>query len=783
MKNRIWLFQIPIVALFTFLFWVGEAGVQGELHNEFLRESVFPSVRSIQGIFTNAKFRIRGPIDAHKNKVVVVDIDDASIDAHGRWPWHRDKIALLINRLFEFGVNSVGLDIVFSEQDQRVPEAVREVLTSGGLKEEDIFHFETDGHLIGAIQAHKDRLVLGWTSSVTCQPRYTPEGCVYSNDELNRDEMNKLAAFAIPSSFDPRFSLENTPLIYNRDPILNVDYFQRNSAHLGFFNAYPDRDGIIRRTSLVQLIDKNVMPALALEMAAVIRGKGLEVTVDQDGKISRLAFAGDANPLPVSPLGAMEINFRGPGHTFEYVSAVSLMSPKEYEVDQSGQRRLLASTSDDKELKAKLAGANAIIGLSAIGVYDMRAFPFDENVPGVEGHANILDNLLSRDMLTRGSQGNITLLILFMTIGTLLFAYVTERLESIPALGLFLACAAALTFGDLYLFKCNINLNTSLLGIELVVVFAFVLAAKYVLEERNKKFMKTAMGMYVAPALVEQLAENPDRLVLGGEKKDLSILFSDIRSFTTFSEKMDAKQLSTFLNDYLTIMTDIITVECNGTIDKYIGDAVMAFWGAPLDQPDHAALAAQAATRMMQALRANRARWKAEYGIDVAIGIGINSGSVSVGNMGSKSKFNYTVIGDHVNLASRLEGMTKYYGCGTLTTRGTFDHIAQAGKPLPPHRVLDRSKPKGKNTAVELIEILDRDCVPEGLKLFEDGRKLYADREWDRAITRFREAESLLRQSGDAHDGPCDMFVKRCEKFKADPPPADWDGSWKMDEK
>jgi adenylate cyclase len=307
------------------------------------------------------------------------------------------------------------------------------------------------------------------------------------------------------------------------------------------------------------------------------------------------------------------------------------------------------------------------------------------------------------------------------------------------------------------------------------------LAAKYILEEHNKKFLKVAFSKYVAPSIVNRILEDPTKLMLGGEKKELTILFSDIRGFTTFSEKMDAKQLATFLNDYLGIMTNLVFAN-DGTLDKYIGDAVMAFWGAPLDQAAHADHCLKAAIAMMKALSVNQARFVAEYGVDVRIGIGVNTGVVNVGNMGSVNNFEYTVIGDHVNLASRLEGLTKHYGVGILTTRFTLDQVASSGAALPAHRVLDFVKVKGKGTAVELIQVLDRDLSPEGLKLFAQGRAHYSAMRWDAATEAFGEASRLLSTS-DEPDAPCEMYLERCRDFRAQPPEPGWDGSWTMTSK
>jgi adenylate cyclase len=309
-------------------------------------------------------------------------------------------------------------------------------------------------------------------------------------------------------------------------------------------------------------------------------------------------------------------------------------------------------------------------------------------------------------------------------------------------------------------------------------IFLFTFAVKYVLEEKGKKEIRNAFGKYVSPAIIESVMKDPSKLSLGGEKRDMTIVFSDIRSFTTFSEKMDAKMLSTFLNEYLGQMTDIV-FETEGTLDKYIGDAVMAFWGAPLEQPKHAVNACKAAIKMQQALTARQPYFLEKYGIEVNVGIGVHTGPVAVGNMGSERIFEYTVIGDHVNLASRIEGLTKDYHSKILTTRSTMDLIGQLNEPLPPHRVLDFVKVKGKKVAVELIQILDIEMPKEGLDTFLNARELYAAQKWDEAIAQFEISAKTLVING-KEDEMSHEFIERCKDFKLNPPDAGWDGAWVM---
>ena len=777
MKNKIWLLQIPIVVLFTLAFYVSESGINGNLQSPFLRDTTYRALQVVSGWFTNFKFKARG-IVPHKNNIVIVEIDGDALEAHGRWPWHRDLTAMLIQKTFDAGAKVVGLDIVFSEPDTRVSPEIAKLLQDNKL-EQNISNFETDNVMQTVIQMNREKLVTGWITDTSCQPAFnSPESCpVMDPDHVMRYpvgfEKFAYTSFVTPNGFDQ----SKTPLLSVPDFIANLPMYNDVALHSGTFAAFPDDDGYIRRTNVVMTANGQAYPSLPLEMARVGLKEDLQVKLGADQKVQEVSFMKSGTKIPVSPLGAMEINFRGPSQSFQYIRANEVMGDTdEIHIEKD---RAIASASKSALLK----DAYVLIGLTAIGVYDMRAFPFDSNTAGVEGHATILDNILSSDMLVHNSSnGGIAWMYIFMIAAALGFAFITEKLESIPALALFVGTLVGFGGFDLeVLFKHNINWNTSLFYIEIVSIFAFTMSVKYVMEERNKKFIKGAFAKYVSPAIIDSIMKDPSKLSVGGEKRDLTIMFSDIRSFTSFSEKMDAKALAGFLNDYLGTMTDLV-FEHEGTLDKYIGDAVMAFWGAPLDQPNHAINACKAAVKMQQSLAKSRPRFKEQYGIDVNIGIGINSGDVNVGNMGSERIFEYTVIGDHVNLASRLEGLTKEYHSGILTTRFTFDEIKKAGVEQPPHRVLDFVKVKGKKKAVELIQVIEKDFPAEGLKIFEEARVLYTQQRWDESIAKFTEANALLKLT-DPDDGPSIMYIERCQEFKLNPPAADWDGSWEMHSK
>ncbi len=780
MKHKLWLIQIPFVAVFTFAFWVVEAGYDGSLNNEFLRESLAPALRSVAGMMTNVKFQMRGP-QAPKNKVVIVEIDNDAIATIGRWPWHRDATAFLVDKVVQAGAKVVGLDIVFSEPDQRIPDDLAAVLKEkqmGPL----IDSFETDFALQKVVQTYNDKLVLGWMIDQACQPLYNQASCMVTGKEYTEKLPQNFEKFAYEELKTPAstpFDITKTMLLANTDVIVNTPLFANEAKHAGYLNCWPDKDSYIRRANLLTAMDKKVYPSIALAMAKVGMGEQLSASVNESGKLSELRFSNSGRQIPVSPTGWMDINFRGPSYTFQYIRALEVMKEEDEISIQSGRTIAAASKKD------LLKDAYVLIGLSALGVFDMRAFPYDSNTPGVEGHANILDNLLSGDMLVHRLTPWDAWMILFLMVAmALAFAYAAERFESIPGLVIFvvlLGGTALIDFKVLFM-KNNVNWNLSFFYIEILSIFMVTTAIKYVLEERNKKFITGAFAKYVSPAIIDSIMADPTKLTVGGEKRELSIMFSDIRSFTTFSEKMDAKMLAQFLNEYLGVMTDLVFAN-QGTLDKYIGDAVMAFWGAPLDQPCHASNACKAAILMQQKLLTLRPELKAKYDVEVNVGIGVNSGDVNVGNMGSSTIFEYTVIGDQVNLASRLEGLTKPYGTSILTTRFTFDSIKASGETYPEHRVIDFVKVKGKKKAVEIIQIFEREYPKDGLAIFEEGRVLYTQQKWDDAISKFEAANKVISASLQMNDEPSTMYIERCKEFKQTPPAADWDGSWEMHSK
>ncbi len=670
-------------------------------------------------------------------KIVIVAVDNESIDKIGRWPWHRDVVAVLIDRIFQSKAAYLALDIVFSETDVRVPEKLQSYLKT--QKNIDTAQFETDLFLAKELAKYHNQIVLGWVSDMVCQPAYDKaDECAVLDPESKayfQDSIQLMKTITIPS-----LQVDRTPLYSFVAATKNIPLFQDKVTYVGILNALLDSDGIIRRFMLGAMAGGKLYPSLSVAMA-MAAGKKIEVGFSPYGMQELMV---DGKQIPVSASGAIEMHVRGSFDQYKTISALDVLTKNEPFED--------------------LKDAHVFLGVSAIGVYDMRGFPLNPHVPGVYGHAAALDTLLSANAY---SDDAFFVVIACLVLGGL-FIVMMMRLTAKYSIGSFLVLMIFLMIGDVSIFSfANSNLNTAFLYIELLGIFTLLMVSKYLHEEASKKFVRSAFSKYVSSHVVDALMEHPEELRLGGEKKELTILFSDIRGFTTFSEKMDAKQLAAFLNDYLGVMTKIV-FDHQGTLDKYIGDALMAFWGAPLPVANHAAQALRAARAMLEALELHKERFSQQYGVSVAIGIGVHSGVVNVGNMGSDQAFSYTVIGDHVNLASRLESLTKTYCVALLSTRATV----AAAMMQEAFMTLDFVCVKGKTQAIEIMG-LDLYGVSA---IYAQAFDAYRHRHWEKAIDLF----DVCAAQGDKTAA---MMRERTKGYQISPPGDDWEGAMHMDSK
>ncbi len=772
MRNRLWLLQIPIIIICAFaIFALSDSGDKLITHYQ-TRQEILPPLLNVSNFFLDLKFKIRGQQKPQNPKIVILDIDDVAVQTIGRWPWHRNVTAELLEKAFKSGAKVIGLDMVFSEPDVRVSDellAELEKVNLGFLKAQ----VETDPLLAKTISENADKLILGWSPQGSCSPHLSiPQKCPLIRQSAEVHYPENFEKFSISDQIPNRLPVSESALVSSYDFLINLPIFNVAAKYSGFFQAFPDPDGVIRRAPVIQMVNGKAYPSLALQMALLIQNEQLSARFTNDGRIEKLYYKNSKKNLDTTSTAFIEFNSRGSGYTFPYVRALDVLAIGENVEGAQLEQSLKAAET--------LKDAYVLVGLSALGAADLRAFSFDKTVPGVEGHATILDNLLADDYIRHDSTWVTYFLII---LGGLVLIFLLHKFGSVKGLIATSGILILTSFIDYhFLFLRNYDWNFGFFYLEVASIFALTTIANLMIEEKDKKFIKSAFSKYVSPDFVDLLIADPSKLALGGEKKELTILFSDIRGFTTFSETVDAKTLSLFLNEYLGMMTQII-FDKKGTFDKYIGDAVMAFWGAPLAIAQPASLACDAAVKMVSTIQDQHERFFNKYGIDLNVGIGLNTGNVNVGNMGSSKNFSYTVIGDHVNTASRIEGLTKYYGVSILTTRFTIDAVIAEGAKPPAYRTLDFVKVKGKKLVIEVIQILEAHFPADCMAIFAQGREAYANQNWKQAIDCFTEANNLYRSKKEKDDQPSQLYIKRCQEFIIQPPAIDWNGSWEMTDK
>jgi len=464
---------------------------------------------------------------------------------------------------------------------------------------------------------------------------------------------------------------------------------------------------------------------------------------------------------------------------FSYISLSDLLTEDDYAYIQ---KRVLDPKTKKYQLDEKIKIKKAdffkdkflILGATAIGIFDLRVTPFDENYPGAETHINVLDNLMRRDFLYSHPDEETQMLIVMLVIGTIM-SIALSRLGAVSGLLLTTATIAGIVLYDkTQLFEKGIVVSIIFPLSLTAFLYVFLTFYKYFTEERNKRELRSTFQKYVSPAIVDEVLKNPKNLELGGRKENITVLFSDIRGFTTISEKLDPRALSDLLNSYLTPMTDLV-FEYRGTLDKYMGDAIMAFFGAPIQYEEHPVFACRCALAMLRKLDELQIEYREQGLPEIEIGIGLNSGECSVGNMGSQSVRSYTVMGDTVNLGSRLEGINKQYGTHTIISEYTYERVKE-------HfitREVDLVRVKGKIHPVKIYELISEGTAPDEvlrrLEYFSKGYDLYHKREFKASMEQFNHAMNV-----NPEDECSKIYVQRCQNYIATPPPDDWDGVFIM---
>ena len=595
------------------------------------------------------RFTLRGPIEPGPETVIAA-IDEKSINKLGRWPWPRSVWGRVVDLLSEQGAKVIVFDVFFSEQET--------------VESDDLFQ--------QAIRRSR-RVILPVVFN------FTVEGYQESGFTDRKLDFMTPSAYTVIKNSDEPFSPIRAKLVL--PTLLRFSAFARSLAHI---NMLPDPDGTLRWEMLAIQYHDDFYAPIGLQAASRYRGLGRsDLALDYRGAVS----FGEVT-IPTDEFGRMLINYRGKDGTFPRYSISDILDGK-----------TPAGAFRDKII---------LIGATAVGIYDLRVTPFSPNMPGIEKHASVVDNILRGDFIERTEATVLLLIVLFAGI----LGVTLPRLGARAGAGLFIGLFAGYALIVYYLFVAQgLWFNMVYPSSALFFGYTSQTAYRFFTEERRARDIRRMFSSYVSKRIVDELIRDPDKAKLGGARMEITVLFSDIRGFTSFSERYEPEEVVAILNEYLSAMTDII-FEHDGTLDKFVGDAIMALWGAPVEQPDHAERAVRCANAMIARLKELQKKWSAEGRPVLDIGIGINTGEMVVGNMGAEGKkMDYTVIGDHVNLGARVESLTRQYNNHIIITEFTFNNVRDMVEVNP----LGEVTIKGKERHVEIYDLV-------GMKDSEKGQ-------------------------------------------------------------
>jgi len=714
--------------------------------------------------------------------IVIVDYDQKSLEREGQWPWSRFKLGQLVEQLAGYGVLVVGFDVFFPEYERNLAAELQSRI------ELDPAYAEIAAPLLPQLEEYREVFDGDRAFAESMQSVDTVLGFSFSPNPDVRGGMLPEPIFRIDESERSLISLQSM-----RGHTGNVDVLQEAARGAGFFDTVPDIDGIIRASPLIMQFEDEIYPSLALDMARLYLFAdefSADIEADATGRSSEMhgVFMGGVR-IPTDANGRVRVPYIGPSHSYPYISATDILRgtlrPEEEEI---------------------LFNSLVLVGTTATGLYDLRATPVEEVYPGVEIHANILNAILnsSRSLVVESDQsavgngqggfsdilsvlneggmspfpvrpdwerGVIRFSIIVIGVGlSLIYPYLGPALLGISSI----TFLVGLTLLNFQLWnRYNLDFSLVILWLLLILITTVNMTYGFLKESLSRRAIKGMFDQYVPPAHIDAMLNNPDKYNFEGESKELSVLFSDIRGFTSISEKLSAVQLKSMLNDFFTPITGII-FDQQGTIDKYVGDMVMAFWGAPLDDPDHRAHAVTAALLMQKKVEELKPVFHERGLPEVNVGIGINTGMMSVGDMGSTYRRSYTVLGDAVNLGSRLESITKIYGVKILIGEQTYDVLKGFLC-----RQVDKVQVKGKEEPIRIYQPLchDAETTPELRALVDDYHRaygLYQQQQWDAAESLFRELQQ--RDPGTALYA---LYLERIATLRLAGLPVDWDGTYR----
>lgn len=607
----------------------------------------------LENVIKDTMFVIRGDIKAD-DRVAIIDIDEKSLKHLGQWPWSRNILAKVLENLTNAKVAAIGMDVLFAEEDISSPNKVLEKLDLN----------------ISSNVPDFDQI---FADSIKNSPTVT--GFIFSmkNDGVKPEKDPRTQAVIVEKN-RPKESF--LPIAYR--PILNTDKIEKSSYSSGFLNNVPGFDGVVRSVPSVINYDGVLYPSLSIELLRLVLGIKKIIVQYQSSGVESIILG--KVKIPTDIYGHIRVNFTGHSPSYPYISAVDIYN----------------NTFKKEQLEGKIV----LLGTSSAGLYDLRSSPFDVIIPGVEVHAHLIDNIINNNFVSQ-PQWSLTIdYIAIILIATIAFLSLLVHRVFVSIASAFTLLLLVLGLHYFFMFYWGIIFNSIMLVLEIVFIYFLGIVINYIFEYKQKELIKTKFANKVSKEVMEDIVNSVDNLTLKGDMKEISIFFSDIRGFTTISESMESpRKLIEFLNSYMTPMTDII-IKNKGTVDKFIGDAIMAYWNAPRKLENHADFALKSAIEQLDALKTlNLALREQNYPL-IDIGIGLNTGDCVVGEMGSVGRSDYTCIGDSVNLASRLEGLNKKYKTNIILSEFFLNHLLDPS--IYKIEELGSEKVKGKNKSVKI---------------------------------------------------------------------------------
>jgi adenylate cyclase len=689
-------------------------------------------------------FQLIAPRKVTQRPVVIVDIDDKSLEQLGQWPWPRTRIADLVTKLADLGALVIAFDIIFAEPDRLSPDVVANDFKGLDEVTRERLRASPNNDNVLAQSFQQSPVVLGESGLPSAVERSRPPRPTHGAAILGNDP---------------------TPFLFNFPGLLrNIPVLENAAAGLGQLSIRTERDGIVRRVPMVMQVDGNILPSLTAEVLRVASNSDSILVRADAGGVKGIAVRGFE--VPTDRNGQIWVHFSHHDPA-RFVSAVDVLEGR-VPADRIEKRLVL-------------------IGTSAIGLLDVKTTPVDPVVPGVEVHAQILESTLTKAGLSQPNYATIAEIMAAMVVaGTIIWLVPVFGPLVILVLGTLISTLIAVASWYLYT-QQSLLIDPTFPLVASFLVYLVLVFTNYIGEQNQRRRIRSAFSQYLSPALVERLANTPEQLVLGGEVRDLTVMFSDVRGFTSISElyKQDPQGLISLMNRLLTPLTNAIVLR-RGTIDKYMGDAIMAFWNAPLDDADHEINACGAALDMIdriETLNAERKQEAEQSGtpfIPIKVGIGLNTGSCVVGNMGSDLRFDYSALGDSVNLASRLEGQSKTYAMPVIAGSRT----AIAAKDRFAILEIDFIRVKGKTEPEVVYAVFGREDLANSEK-FQALRNnniemltFYRSRDWDGALWAIEKGRSL--DTDERMTSYYNLYMERIETFKASPPPDNWDGVYTL---